>query len=507
MRYMANISIKPEREYLREIASKINGGRYAIPVFQRDFVWKKQQVLDLFDSIIKGYPIGSIILWKPDGNFDFRAKEFLTDKIISVERPEFYVLDGRQRLTTFYGCITKIEGKKEALNISYNLEKECFEYVKGRGGDHIIPLPDLYDTLSLLNHLQIMMENISDKDRLETYIGRAKAINARLQSYEIGEVLIENCSLDEAGTVFSRINSKGTDISKVSMLQAIYFKEERSPLLSDEINSLRSSLVVYGFDGLRQDDILNCCCRYVGKNFYDSKIMEELIKNDITKYLDQIKVDITNAVKFLHDRCGVLSSKMLPYVRQLIGVAAFFKDIDNPTEEQLAELKKWFFYTTVNQSFLNGSLNNVRNIFRNLDKFIEGKTKMAMEYDEIELPSIDFRFSTQSALSNLLMITLAKEYKKISGCTNVEYMGQGKLLADSAAGVMLFFSNYDKQVFAQIYNGEMIESSVLPKYLLTENVIKYLQCGNINDFKRERVRMLLEAEKQLLNEVGLWVKE
>ena len=72
---MASISIKPEREYLREIAAKIKQGRYAIPVFQRDFVWKKEQVLDLFDSISKGYPIGSIILWKPEENHDSRAKD------------------------------------------------------------------------------------------------------------------------------------------------------------------------------------------------------------------------------------------------------------------------------------------------------------------------------------------------------------------------------------------------------------------------------------------------
>ncbi len=48
---MARISIKPEREYLREIATKLEEGTYAIPAFQRDYVWKKNQILDLFDSI------------------------------------------------------------------------------------------------------------------------------------------------------------------------------------------------------------------------------------------------------------------------------------------------------------------------------------------------------------------------------------------------------------------------------------------------------------------------
>ncbi|MFK1887577.1 DUF262 domain-containing protein [Bacteroides fragilis] len=77
---MGSINIKSEREYLREIYTKINNGKYAIPVFQRDYVWKKEQVLDLFDSISKGYPIGTIILWKPTDDFVKKSKDILTDE-------------------------------------------------------------------------------------------------------------------------------------------------------------------------------------------------------------------------------------------------------------------------------------------------------------------------------------------------------------------------------------------------------------------------------------------
>ena len=45
---MAEISIKPEREYLHEIVTKIKKGIYGVPSFQRSFVWRKEQVLDLF---------------------------------------------------------------------------------------------------------------------------------------------------------------------------------------------------------------------------------------------------------------------------------------------------------------------------------------------------------------------------------------------------------------------------------------------------------------------------
>ena len=322
------------------------------------------------------------------------------------------------------------------------------------------------------------------------------------------EVQIENCSLDEAGTVFSRINSKGTAISKVSMLQAIYYKDEHTPLLSDEINDLVNSLAIYGFEGLNENDVLNCCCRYIGKNFYDSKIMEDLVKNDLTKYFPSIRADITKAIKFLHDDCCVLSHKMLPYAKQLVGITNFFKETKNPTNEQLQELKKWFFYTTVCQSFQNSSLTAVRALYRNLDKFIQGKSEKAMEkYSAIKLPSLDFRFSTSSALSNFLMITLAKVYKNYAPKdVTLAYMGQGKILGESSAGVFLYLTVHDKKVMTQLINACDVDAVDLERHALTMDMVNLLRQGDKERFRIEREKLLAKYETCLLQELGIKIE-
>ena len=60
------MNIKADRDYIINILEKVRSGKLAIPEFQRDFVWDTKQVVDLFDSIMKGYPIGSLILWQPE---------------------------------------------------------------------------------------------------------------------------------------------------------------------------------------------------------------------------------------------------------------------------------------------------------------------------------------------------------------------------------------------------------------------------------------------------------
>ncbi|PYD84200.1 hypothetical protein DNF23_55850, partial [Pseudomonas syringae pv. pisi] len=43
---------------------EIDSGQIKLPMFQREFVWDKEQSAKLIDSILKGYPIGTFILWK-----------------------------------------------------------------------------------------------------------------------------------------------------------------------------------------------------------------------------------------------------------------------------------------------------------------------------------------------------------------------------------------------------------------------------------------------------------
>lgn len=85
----------------------IRRNEYLLPAFQRDFVWSATQVERLFDSLMKGYPISSMLFWKVKGETktDFRFYKFLTNyiqdhKICNTSIPtdhlnDFYaILDG-----------------------------------------------------------------------------------------------------------------------------------------------------------------------------------------------------------------------------------------------------------------------------------------------------------------------------------------------------------------------------------------------------------------------------
>ena len=105
---------KPGSKSYIELISDIQKGQIKVPKFQRDFVWSLDKTAKLLDSIIKGYPIWTFILWE--------TSERLNDikNIGNLELPLIpdwikvqYVLDWQQRITSLYAAYLGAEIQKE----------------------------------------------------------------------------------------------------------------------------------------------------------------------------------------------------------------------------------------------------------------------------------------------------------------------------------------------------------------------------------------------------------
>ena len=93
----------PGNMLYNNLIANIEQGQIKIPQFQRKFVWSIEETAGLIDSILKGYPIGTFIIWETNdrlrsirniGNFQFPD----TPDGNTVQ----YVLDGQQRMTSLY---------------------------------------------------------------------------------------------------------------------------------------------------------------------------------------------------------------------------------------------------------------------------------------------------------------------------------------------------------------------------------------------------------------------
>lgn len=84
-----------------DLLMDVKNGRIGLPDLQRPFVWKDNKVRELLDSMMKGYPIGYIMLWSSPDDYDNTGHIGKNEKM--YKHPDDLVIDGQQRLTALLG--------------------------------------------------------------------------------------------------------------------------------------------------------------------------------------------------------------------------------------------------------------------------------------------------------------------------------------------------------------------------------------------------------------------
>ena len=120
---------------VEDLLKDIKSGKLGLPDLQRPFVWKDNKVRDLLDSMLKGFPIGYIMIWSAPEDYENVKQIGLNEK--NYKRSEDLVIDGQQRLTSLiasmYGIKVKDKRFKERrIRIVYNPLEASFEVWSNR---------------------------------------------------------------------------------------------------------------------------------------------------------------------------------------------------------------------------------------------------------------------------------------------------------------------------------------------------------------------------------------
>ena len=166
-------------------------GEIKVPAFQRGFVWKQAQVIDLLDSIYNDFPIGSILLW--NSHERLKSSRNIGGFAIPEREPSYpvnYVLDGQQRLSAIYGVFCK---KRElTTDEKYKVDPIIFELYFDLDEEKFVAENDrtpfatylkiacLFSTKDFLNAVHNL-----DSERM----GRAERLLSKFSNYEVSVIV------------------------------------------------------------------------------------------------------------------------------------------------------------------------------------------------------------------------------------------------------------------------------------------------------------------------------
>lgn len=496
---MENMFIKADRDYMVTILDKLASGELVIPEFQRDFIWDKRQMVDLFDSIVKGFPIGSIILWSPQTDNFESFKNIGGVKVKTSNLPHSYVLDGRQRLTTLLSVLSDKGDNRDLIYIDL-----CdFSIIgKGKSDPKLLRLCDAYDSYSVVDYIEKIKNLGLEETDVRMYAERAKKINKILMSYSIGYITVYGGGIDDAVEIFSRLNSQGTSISPDFMIQALTFNSKTHFKFGDAIREIQEELEPYNFSTLKRDVILKCVANYTPKAFIDAKTEDIIHLDNLPDVMEDVKRTVVCAVKFLYNKCNVVDVKLLPYTYQLIMLALYFKENKEGNYKE-EELIKWFYYTSYTNYFTNTSLARIRNDISVFEYYSKGLIEFPIDYS-LELDIIR-KWDAPISLGavNTCCFALSQLRFKQHG-KNVQLLPFviPKTGKKRVFNTVWCTSKNQVKILKSVFGGQKtLSDDDLENYGLNNEMLQLYRKEKMEDFVNERMKLLVFHEKQYVKYV------
>lgn len=371
--------------------NEIDTGQIKLPMFQREFVWEKEQSAKLIDSIIKGFPIGTFIFWKT--REELRSyKDVGNHKLPDTPKGDYvqYILDGQQRITSLYAIRKGIRINKDGKEIDY---KDIFiDLTMQPESDESLTTTDThseYDSGRYISVHRLLTSQISD---LLDEFGREKLrviefYKGKLVNYDFSTITIKDYPIEIACEIFSRINTGGKSLTIFEIMVAKTYDESKCFDLADRFETLRDGseeekrcLAEAKFDTLPESIVMQCVSAIVIKAVRGRDILK--IKRDvfINTWAPMVE-SLFSAVDFIRSELRIPVSHLLPYPALIIPLTYFFYYTSNkkPSSKQIKLLEQFFYWCGVTERYGSASDTKITDDLNKIDAIIKSDEPKYLE--------------------------------------------------------------------------------------------------------------------------------
>jgi hypothetical protein len=238
-----------------QILGDVHSGRIRIPDFQRSSVWGPDDVAKLLDSIYRGYPLGSFLMWETSDVLRERNPLNLSTTPPTVKQ---FLIDGQQRTIALYSVFTNTlrfgeEGNQKQYCAYFDTDNQSFNvYDKvelsenpDMVGENQIPLHEAI-------HFNMETRAVSLSSEIQTRIMREQNVT-RMQNlnklfntfstYVVAGVIVHGVGLSEACEIFVRMNKYGVELDIVDLMVARTYSSDPLFNLREQLEELCSKRI------------------------------------------------------------------------------------------------------------------------------------------------------------------------------------------------------------------------------------------------------------------------
>ncbi len=464
------MEIRPDKRELLKFVDGAVEGELALPQFQRNFVWSRDDITDLLLSIFKGYFIGSLLLLRVSREHSpFGLKHIATSEKAKDRQPIWLILDGQQRITSLHYVFAApdlpLKGTKYPYRFFLNLSK-LLETTNGELSDDLVfsertaYCGEKLEREYQFNELVIPMTDVRtwskwqaayerwlierDKEMyFDFYLEKVKPIwdKARelFESFPVPYIEIPEVADDdkrkigEICAVFEKLNSTGVSLSVFDLMTARLYKHDidlhklwdRAIAACPKLNEFSEGKPDgYGVLLLRTIALIRGS-EVRGKSLINME--PEGFESDWKKAVDFFELALKRVTSISKDGFGVVSPAWQPYstmVPVLAALLAYGKE-KRLGHEFYADLRKWYWGSAFLERYAGAVDSTTYSDYLAVLRRMSEKDKLPEVFREINqlllnnteysLREVARKNSVYRGVMNLIALNGAKDFRNNDG--------------------------------------------------------------------------------------------
>jgi hypothetical protein len=270
-----------------------------IPEFQREYVWKKSKAPLLIDSLYRGFPISSLLLWQSDEETRARRRDPRPARASLMS----WLIDGQQRVIT----LARTMSGDEDIEVVFNPKEDKFRLANAatRNDRNWIRIAELWDD-ELYRQLRRNLDGGSIADKREARFEEVR----RILDYEVPLVRMVDHSFKDAVLAFERINTLRVRLKKED-IESAHVASRHTGFIADEVAPFLARLKQQGFNRLNIMHLFRACAFVAKPDGRNRTPLHELEKNEVLTAWKETQRATEQAIGLIRSELGLVNMDIL----------------------------------------------------------------------------------------------------------------------------------------------------------------------------------------------------
>lgn len=283
---------------IKQLIDEYRAGRVVIPEFQREYVWKKSKAPHLIDSLYRGYPISSLLLWISSEETIARRRD---------PRPAWgglvsWLIDGQQRVITLSRCLSGDEG----IDVVFHPDTQEFRLANAATArdSNWFKISEIWD-----DDLYRLIRRNLNGTKAETREARFERVR-RILDYEVPSVKMIDYSFDDAVDAFKRINTLGVKLKKED-IESAQVAARHTGFIANDVAPFLNEIRKQGFTRMNVMHLFRACAFIARPDGRSRTPLHELARREVQSAWNETKKATKEALGIIRSELGLVNMDIL----------------------------------------------------------------------------------------------------------------------------------------------------------------------------------------------------